>query len=380
MKFAILSVLAILFFSSCGKPSGSTSAVKVTHVEHSSVKQQSIGNCWLYAQASWLESLLLSSSGQEINVSESYWEYWDLFEKLMDFREGADDGLNTGGSWERARRLIETYGWIEEENFISGEKDSIKAKSQACAETYLLRETMAGGRLDPAEKRTEEQVKEELNQAFSCEGLFTIDMEGAFQRRHKASATFIKEPKSGAIKSLKNWLQEWKEVDGDQSGAWTSYEGKKLPSETSFAAYRALEQRMKAALNDHQPVILSFYVSFNAADDDGLFNLNSLARKGQLGHGGGHMLVLHDYAVNQVPNLGRIGEGEVDGATKSLAMLGELDYVVAKNSWGKDREDRPWLKDGYSRISWDYLTKTYFDEKIGLFRPFLQGVVFPPAY
>lgn len=379
MKFTLLP-LAFCLLLSCRNPSESLSETDVTQVDHSAVKQQSIGNCWLYAQGSWLESLLKSSEGREIDVSETYWEYWDLFEKLMGFQETGEDGLSTGGSWGRSRRLVEAYGWVEEDDFVAAEGDMIRAESQACAETYLVRETTTGGRLDPGKPRAADQVKKELNRAFSCEGSYEIDIESAFRKRHKADETFLKDPKSGVAKSLTRTFREWKEVDNFDSGAWSSFEGKKLPSEASMAIYRNLEQRIKKALNDHQPVVLSFYVSFNAPNDEGLFNLNSLAKKGQLGRGGGHMLVLHDYVVDHVPTLGRIGEGEVDDASKDLAILGELDYVVAKNSWGHDRDDRPWLKDGYSRISWDYLTKTYFDEETKSFLPFLQSVVIPPGY
>ena len=56
-----------------GEVNASTDAI--TDVNHSRVKRQSIGNCWIYAAASWAESLAKSASpsGSELNMSESYW-------------------------------------------------------------------------------------------------------------------------------------------------------------------------------------------------------------------------------------------------------------------------------------------------------------------
>ena len=89
----------------------------------------------------------------------------------------------------------------------------------------------------------------------------------------------------------------------------------------------------------------------NAVDENGLFNLDTLAAAQKLGKGGGHLVVLSDYTVTNVPDVGIIGEGDVSDELKAKALEGDLDYVVAKNSWGMNREDRPWLGNGYSRIS-----------------------------
>jgi len=58
----------------------------ITQVDHTKVKRQSIGNCWIYAVASWTEALNKRSTGNEANVSESYWTYWHWFEQLANGR------------------------------------------------------------------------------------------------------------------------------------------------------------------------------------------------------------------------------------------------------------------------------------------------------
>src|SRR5215212_11228516 len=61
-------------------------------VEHSRVQRQSIGNCWIYAHASWIESMYLTDQGTELPLSQSYWTYWHWFDQItgsLSRREGA---------------------------------------------------------------------------------------------------------------------------------------------------------------------------------------------------------------------------------------------------------------------------------------------------
>ena len=56
----------------------------ITEVDHSAVKRQSIGNCWIYATSSWLEALHKAATNEELNTSESWLTYWDWFEKITE--------------------------------------------------------------------------------------------------------------------------------------------------------------------------------------------------------------------------------------------------------------------------------------------------------
>jgi hypothetical protein len=208
-------------------------------------------------------------------------------------------------------------------------------------------------------------------------------MDETWNKRHKAEDTLIKDVKTGDENTLAVWLNRWQEIHSPSYNTWGPYEGKKLGTESEFNGFKAIEQKIKKALNDHQPVMISFFVSFNAPNADGFFNLNTLAKAGSLGDNGGHMLVLHDYTVKDIPGdagFTSLGEGDMDPQLKETALQGNLDYLVAKNSWGFDRSDRPWLKDGYSRITWDYLRSRYFEEETGRFQPFLRSVILPPGY
>ena len=353
---------------------GEDSQLSVTQVKHTEVKQQSIGNCWLYAMASWMESLKLNQE-EELNVSETYWTYWDWYIKLK--RGGGADEISTGGTWRMAVNIINQYGWVSEEEFVSSEGDQIYSSRQKCAEDRINRELKEGGRLFEVE-RDHDTLISVLNDAFTCNDEIKVDGEAVYQTLAKSSNdTQLVLPGSENVMSMRLMMRSWRTVQNPYR--YSPNSAKKLPSTRTMASFKSMEQRIKKALNDHMPVVLGLYVSFNAVDAEGKFNLNSLAKKGSLGSGGGHMIVMHDYTVSNVPELDYLGEGDMDPELKEAALLGDLDYIVSKNSWGANRLDRPWIKNGYSRVDWDYLTKAYVDDE-GDFRSFMYDIVLPPGY
>jgi hypothetical protein len=378
------SLLALTLLSVSCQENNTASSVKVTSVQHTPVKRQSIGNCWLYAQATWLESLLKDTTGEVVDVSETYWTYWDLYHKLLEKKPIPEDELNTGGYWSRSRTIIERYGWVTEAEFIESEAGVTMSEAQECAEDYILKNGKEGGTLHDVNLRSKNYVQAELDKAFSCDGKYKVDMGAARAKSRTADKTMLVDVKSGKLYSLTNMLSLWHQVNGpSNSGFYNQYEGKKLVSEDELQQYRNLEQRIKRALNDHYPVVLSFYVTFNAADQRGIFNLDTLAQVGDLGSGGGHMVVFHDYTVDNVPSddgFISLGEGDMEPELKEKALLGDMNYLVAKNSWGANRWDRPWLRDGYSRFTWDYLQNRYWDENGKVYRSFFQSVVLPDGY
>ncbi|HYX31540.1 MAG TPA: hypothetical protein VE954_00410 [Oligoflexus sp.] len=375
------SLVALALLTVSCQQNNTDSSIKVTSVKHTEVKRQSIGNCWLYAQATWLESLLKDTTGEEVNISETYWTYWDLYNKLLEKEPVPEKELNTGGTWTMSSNIIKKYGWVTEAEFIDSEATEQMSEAQKCAQTYIMEQGKEGGTLFDVNLRTPEYVRAELDKAFSCAGKYTVNMDAALEKSRKAADTMLVNIKTGDQHSLTDMLNSWKQVSGP--GSYGSYEGKKLITEDEIRRYRGLEQRIKKALNDHYPVVMSFYVTFNAPDNKGVFNLNTLAEKGDLGSGGGHMVVLHDYTVDKVPTddgFISLSEGDLDPELKEKAVLGELNYLVAKNSWGGNRTDRPWLRDGYSRFTWDYLQNRYWDEENEIYRSFFRAVVLPAGY
>ena len=99
------------------------------------------------------------------------------------------------------------------------------------------------------------------------------------------------------------------------------------------------------ALNDGEPVVLEWFVDFNAMDYRGIFSLDQLAYNG-VGRQGFHQTVIEDYVVELVDPqtgevYGEIGEGEVSEEQQELAVRhGRFKYLIVKNSWGANRPDR----------------------------------------
>lgn len=73
--------------------------------------------------------------------------------------------------------------------------------------------------------------------------------------------------------------------------------------------------RVQRALQDRQPVIISWYVDFAALDAQGRF----FAPPAQPGRQGGHMTVLEDYQINEVPGFGTLKAGTLETRPEALA-------------------------------------------------------------
>src|SRR5262245_30286114 len=103
---------------------------EITDIHNSSVKSQAIGNCWIYASIGWVESLHLTQSGGQLNLSESYLTYWHWFEQIRGGAPGEiplgqlkDGNLTMGGTWAVAAELMRRYGVMTEGKFIAADAD-----------------------------------------------------------------------------------------------------------------------------------------------------------------------------------------------------------------------------------------------------------------
>ena len=146
IHLAITLLISSLIFSACGERP-SASHLSVSDVAHTPVKRQSIGNCWLYATSSWAESLHLSATGETVNLSESYWTYWDWYYKVLSSRASK---VNTAGSWQDASRIIRKHGYMIEGDFIAGDADSEISTTQKSAEEALNLAMSEGSLKEPA--------------------------------------------------------------------------------------------------------------------------------------------------------------------------------------------------------------------------------------
>lgn len=378
-----LSVVAFSCFSSnCGRPIVQTSSDKVTDIQHTPVKRQALGNCWIYATATWAESLHLAATSETINLSESYWTYWDWYNKLMTSGTATPLKLNTSGTWQVASDIIRNYGWMREGDFIPTEDTSEMSQTQAQAEMAVERELQVGGRLARPEQRTSQNVMAALDSAFG------VNISTLWPKRRQAFELIVDRDQIG------NWVGLDSVIASSTNWSWNQFSypvvhGQGVePAESTKVQRKDMLRRVLRALNDHRPVMMSFMVDFNAIKTTpyATFDLQTLKENG-MGHQGGHLVVLEDYVVENVPGVGSLGEGDMSPELKAKALEGDLVYLKAKNSWGTNRPERG-LTDGYTAFRMDYLNANlpWSTEQSGsdpnrtYWQTALNGFVLPPGY
>jgi hypothetical protein len=359
---------SVVLFANCSPKNDGPSKPLVTDIEHTSVKRQSIGNCWLYAHATWLESLLLEHSGEAVDVSESYWTWWHWYDEITNYTQ---DQIDTGGSWYTSSSIILRHGWVSEKDFIPEESGMEMSTRQAEALKFI-NQALDDGDLDSRNKRTPENVRKVLDQAFGT------NMTEAEARSRSAATTMVGEDatlEESLNGSEKGWIQR----------IFPGVSGKDRPIPEYIEEQRkVLLKRVLNALNDKKPVVMSLMIDFNAFDREDQTFKKSLVDNRGIGSQGSHLVVLEDYTVKNAPGFGEIGEGDVSDAMKQAALEGEIVTFKAKNSWGTNRADRG-LTDGYTRFDAAYLFsqlewKAENEGDENEFATTLRYFVIPPGY
>jgi hypothetical protein len=342
----------------------------ITDVAHTPVERQSIGNCWLYAQATWVESMALSATGDELDASQSYWTYWHWFDQVTGFFR--PDELQTGGFQFTSHQIVRDRGLMPEGAFVLEDTESEMSDRQASA-LATVNAALASGEFEDADGATvrrilddawqlPQDVRDQLDRAFGADGEQTL-RQGA-----SVAGTDIVDPatvmvrytdrSSGATEvrdaTLLDAISEWNEV--------------RYPF--GQTARREFLRRVQRALHDSQPVVLTWDVDFNALENQagerqGSFNMKTLDEAGRPGSQGGHMTVLEDYAIETV-EFGLLEAGvtldpsdPADAARLEAALLdsSELTLLRTKNSWGAERPDREFAPGfpGYHDLWMDYM-------------------------
>ena len=80
MKLLVKSITFIIIlaitacsgdFTSSNVELGNSYTKRSVDVIHTPTERQSIGNCWIYAQATWVESMHKRATGEDIDISQS---------------------------------------------------------------------------------------------------------------------------------------------------------------------------------------------------------------------------------------------------------------------------------------------------------------------
>ena len=342
---------------------------EIVNVPQTDVERQSIGNCWLYAHASWIESMHLTATGESFDLSQSYWTYWHWFDQIAG---GWSSSISTGGNWTTANNIIRKYGLMSEGDFVFADTlNEMSSRQKSALDT--LNESLKNGVLkDSSARRDKKIVRREMDRAWGLTPEMSAMLDSVFGE--SVTRTF-----SGATPASSAGSKIVRAQDFDvayTTGPGRSASQRKLSqaiTEWRQVYYsvgdRAFLTRLQKALHDAQPVVITWFVDFNAMENresplKGSFNMTTL---GQFGPGsqGGHMTVLEDYQA-------KLSDGTVlkAGVTldpenpehrallqKALEPATKIEFLRVKNSWGSARPDRAFAPGmpGYHDLYMDYL-------------------------
>ncbi len=360
---------------------GTTDLVEpVTDVSHTDVRNQSIGNCWSYASAAWVESLHRARTGQSVNVSESWITFWDWHRKITGYNgvtrnaTTQRDEISTGGWWDSAMTILRDRGVVMEEEFIPEESTAARSARQSEALATINTELNTGGRLATATARRDPQiVLNVLLDAWRINDTVRADIRRVFgiSARTTLSASTQQAPawmrkvttfqiRSAVARSSTATPVSW---DGYLSDVIPGgrYAWKSVSYPSTASSRTTVLRRTMRALNAAQPVLVSWLVDFNARNGtSGAFDMETLRAAGSAGRQGGHLVVSEDYEV-VVRQPGqperRLAAGQMASAAdmRLAEQYGDMVFLRIKNSWGTSQGPIGGSFGGYHDLYANYL-------------------------
>lgn len=343
----------------------------IVDVPQTDVERQSIGNCWIYAHASWVESMHKAATGESFDVSQSYWTYWHWFDQIA---VGTAGQISTGGNWQTANGIVRKYGLSPERSFVLADTETEMSARQASALAAVNASLASGALKTSAARRDRALVRKELDRAWAL----TADVTGALDRvfgadvsRTFSSSTSRADASGTDLQRAEDFAVAYPKAPGSPAAQRRLSQAMSEWRQVYYVGVdrRAFQLRVQRALHDAQPVVITWFVDFNALEsrDNALRGSFNLATLNELGPGrqGGHMTVIDDYQA-------RLADGRVlaagttldptkpeDKALLDSALLPstEIEFFRVKNSWGAARPDRAFAPGmpGYHDLHLDYL-------------------------
>jgi len=293
-------------------------------------------------------------NGMKADYSESYLTYLYFEEQILEnpnIRE-----IQTGGFWESGAELMLKHGLMLEGDFIPKEQAFTCSVVQGKA-LQVINAALASGSIKS--NPSPANIRKLMNSAFG------VNLDSL--KSHVINTADVKLASVNGSKpapTLRDELLRWSGTRWQNSAIYTLPQQVPVgPLALSSQNQQLLRQVMRA-LNDHKPVVMNWFVDFNAMVA-GTFSIENLIKAGKAGRQGGHMTVIEDYVAHGVdPRTGKpfqTTEGENSPELKRLAAeFGVIDYFVVKNSWGgADRTDRSsYVHDkeaGFTRLNASYI-------------------------
>lgn len=353
LPLAFASVVSASLIACAAAEGETTSASDLTSVENTAVKEQTIGNCWLYGTAAWIESIHKAATHEEMDLSEAYWTYWYWYEQITQsevtkFTRGYDGSRITEGAyWGIGAELVRRYGWMRETDFIPDAK--LVGDRHREALNAMNTSLMSGALKDVEARKDPEIVLQELNRAWNLSepvanemlsvfgpkrNFLTPGLHGGSLIRHPDDLSMIANDGTTVV-SLTDIVGErepgTKYEHGIRVGkhAWSDIFYSWANDSVGKVRRDAILQNIKLNLNRR----LSLPVSWSVSDaKNGVYSsVPAFAY-------GGHLSVLVDYEIENVPGFGTLAiDQKVTNAEALAATLlpgATIKFFRIKNSWG----------------------------------------------
>ena len=356
-RCAALLALACLSSSSiaaCSSGDDTKSrADDVVDVPQSPVKNQSISNCWIYATMGWAESLHTSTGEPPLDWSESYITYWHWFDQVY-FDGAPDNKIDETGFFKQGMDIIWRFGIMSEGGFIPEEATSNRSARQSSAKSKMDASLRDGALKTPEARRDVKLVRKELNLAWGLSEDVIAKMNGVFGEGYDRSlnqafalpaGTPIRRASEISVmlvngQNLTPRRSTLADAIGDRAFelGWGTRRGPYAWNEIDYPAtpaeQRTMQQRVQRALHARQPVVISWFIDFAALGSNGELR----APPQNPGRQGGHVTVLEDYEIENVPGFGTlkagVNETRPEALEAALAPEAKLVFLRTKNSWG----------------------------------------------
>ncbi len=377
---------------------------EIVNVPQTDVERQSIGNCWLYAHASWIESMNKTGTGEDFDVSQSYWTYWHWFDQIAG---GFSSQISTGGNWTVANNIVKKYGLVAEKDFVFADTLDEMSYRQAAALNTMNESLRNGALKGSAARRDKKTIRHELDRAWGLSAEQSSMLDLVFGEAVNRTFTGSADSTGTPILRAQDFEVSYSPGPGRPLEHRTLSQAMKEWRQVNYSNYdrRGFLLRVQKALHAEQPVVITWFVDFNAMENRhnelrGSFNMTTLKEFGP-GSQGGHMTVLEDYQA-QLSDGTLLKAGEtLDPNTPDDKLLldraldpnTKIQFLRVKNSWGAARPDRAFAPGmpGYHDLYMDYLngplkrcTTDAHGETDTTNCPYdvtpLQNVVLPPGY
>lgn len=340
----LIALSALTLLAACGAADKTaTGADDIVDVPQSAIKSQSISNCWLYATMGWAESLHIATGERELDMSEPYLTYWHWFDQIV-----YDDAkkIDETSYFKKGMDLIARFGIFGERDFAAGSQSSAKSKMDQSLRDGALK--------TPEARRDMKLVRRELNAAWGLSPDVVDKMNAVFGEGYDRSLDMDGPalPAGSPITSAKDIAVMLAKADGTRQRAtlmdaigerafdieWGRRQGPFAWNEWDYpekpAERRAFQKRIQRALHARQPVVISWLIDFAALNGSGELR----APPTRAGRQGGHVTVLEDYEIENVPGFGTLKAGVEETRREALeAALSDgasIVFLRSKNSWG----------------------------------------------